>query len=108
MLELKAGDKVVRALTDPATLTGGTTYSIVEIEEVNKKGIFIEGCDGDISKDSIYGYDFKGAALNWSIHEPINIGNNCYPCECCSCITGFRSELLRLATESDLKEFEGS
>ena len=83
MLELKSGDKVVRSLTGG----GFTTHSIVEIEEVNKKGIFIEGCDGDFSKDSVYGYNFKGAPLSGHV-------------------TGFRSELLRLATKSDLKSFE--
>ena len=82
MLEFKSGDKVVRSLTGG----GFTTHSIVEIEEVNKKGIFIEGCDGDFSKDSTYGYNFKGAPF-------YSFG-------------GFRSELVRLATKSDLEEFE--
>lgn len=80
---IKAGSIVVRALTGG----GFTSHNLVEIEEVNDKGIFIEGCDGDFSHDSVYGYKPNG--------QPF-----------ASFTPGFRSTLLREATENDLAELE--
>jgi len=77
--KLKQGDIVVRELTGG----GFSTESIIIVETVNDKGVFIEGCDGDFSPDSVYGYEFDGTPFS-------------------SFTAGFTSRLLRKATNQDL------
>tara|TARA_R110000851_G_C12880230_1_gene545952 strand:- start:414 stop:683 length:270 start_codon:yes stop_codon:yes gene_type:complete len=79
---LKKSDIVVRELEGG----GFSTKSLVAIEDVNEKGVFIEGCDQDFSDDSTYGYKFDGSPF--------------------SCFTfGFKSKILRKATEQDLIDY---
>lgn len=81
--DVEVGTKIVRAL-----IGGGfTTEGIITVEAVNDEGIFIEGCDEDFSKDSVYGYHFDGRPFaNWT--------------------PGFSSKLLRIATQADIDELE--
>jgi hypothetical protein len=81
-LNLSEKDVVVRELV------GGSfsTKSLVNIETVNTNGVFIEGCDGDFSEDSVYGYNFDGTPF-------------------ASLIPGFKSTLLRKATKQDLIDY---
>lgn len=79
---VKAGTVVVKALSGG----GFTSHMLVEIEAVNDKGIFIEGCDEDFSDDSVYGYKTNGQPLS-------------------SFTPGFKSTLVRIATPEDLVEF---
>ena len=79
---LNSGDIAVREL-----IGGGfSTKSLIEIETVNDKGVFVEGCDGDFSHDSVYGYKFDGSPFS-------------------SFTPGFSSKLLRKATEQDLIDY---
>jgi len=80
---LKQGDIVVRELTGG----GFKAKSLMEIETVNDKGIFVEGCDGDFSIDSVYGYKFNGNPF--SSYTP-----------------GFKSKILRKATKQDLIDYK--
>lgn len=84
--EVKAGDVLVRGLSGG----GFTTYSLIEVEHVDDKGIYIEGADGDYAHDSVYRFStFTGRSVN-----------NYTP--------GFLSMLIRIATEEDKeKERDG-
>jgi hypothetical protein len=79
LASLKRGDVVIRNLAGG----GFDCLSLLSIETVTDDGIFVEGADGDFSRDSVYGYHLDGQPF--SSHTP-----------------GFRSTLLRKATEEDL------
>ena len=78
------GDVLVRSIVGG----GFTTYSLVEIEHVDDKGIYIEGADGDYEADSVYRYLLTNGRT----------AENYVP--------GFYSELIRVATEEDKKKEE--
>lgn len=80
--ELKENDIVVRELSGG----GFQTKSLLEVETVNEQGVFVEGCDGDFSSDSVYGYNFDGSPFS-------------------SFIPGFKSTILRKATEQDIIDY---
>lgn len=83
---IKSGDVVVRALTGG----GFTTYNLMEIEHVDKTGIFVEGADGDYEADSVY-------CFSKSTGKSVN-----------NFVPSFYSTLIRIATEADKKaESEG-
>lgn len=81
---IKEGDVVVRALTGG----GFTTENLVEIEAVRDNGIFIEDCDGDYEDDSVYRFSkTTGRSMN-------------------NYITGFSSQIVRIATDEDKENLE--
>ena len=83
MSKFKDGDVVVRNLHGG----GFVTNSLVTIEHVDENGtIFIEGADGDYSRDSVY-------AFHGGNHKSIN---NYTP--------GFYSVLSHVATQYDIDE----
>lgn len=78
--DVKEGDILVRALTGG----GFTTESLLKVEAVEDNGIFIEGADGDYDDGSVYRFSkTTGKSVN-------------------NFVSGFRSELIRVATEEDL------
>lgn len=83
--DLKEGDVCV------CSLVGGgfSTESLTTIEYILNNKIYIEGCDGDFSKDSVYEFsNTTGKSVN-------------------NFMTGWYSQLVRIATEEDLLELEG-
>jgi ribosomal protein S3 len=51
--DVKKGDQIVKVL-----IGGGfETASIATIEKVTKGEIYLEGCDGDYNRESVYAYD---------------------------------------------------
>lgn len=84
--DIKSGDFVVRSIVGG----GYTSYSVAKIEHVDKKGIFIEGADGNYEADS---------ECLFSTSDGKSVNNY---------IPGFYSCLMRLATEADkLADEEG-
>lgn len=81
---LKVGDFVIRELHG----AGVITESIEKIEYINDTGIFIEGADGDYSKDSCYRFfPLNGKSVN-------------------NFVPSFYSKIVKLATEEDFKRLE--
>jgi len=51
--DVKKGSQLVKLLVGG----GVETASLVSVEKVTKDTIFLEGCDGDYKRDSVYAYD---------------------------------------------------
>lgn len=79
---IKEGDVIVREIEG----RGLSMKCLTDIETVNGKGIFIDGCDQDFSDDSVYGFNFDGSAF-------------------ANFIPGFKSKILRKATEQDIIDY---
>lgn len=82
--KVEAGTAVVKMLSGG----GYKTYEVYHVEEVTVDGIFLEGADGDYSDESTYKYSkINGRAEN-------------------NYVPNFRSEIVRIATEEDLRKAE--
>jgi len=59
--DVKKGNKIVKVLIGG----GAETASIQKVEKVTDDTIYLEGCDGDYKRDSLYAYDLTtGRACN--------------------------------------------